>query len=406
MPDVQRARDRRGRGVDREDLLARLGAVEGVGVVGLPALRPGRLEPLQRRLVRYDDARPAAGVVSDRSGVSGSVVIGGILRAGPGQPKTSSARPCSRAPSASPMTTTSSCHDDAGRLPRARRSDHLALDPVLNTVVASMAEREAARGARDATRGSRTGTPSCGDRRRRGRRASRCGRHRSRRTRRSCCRCRTTPRSGWPGCCTSAVRRSAAANGALPAVAGVRRGDRAADRRRGAWWRMHTRLFELRSGPGPRVGPPARCGWRPRRTPTSRSPGSTPSTRTPTSRPAAPTGTRPSRWPRDAVLRRLRAVGCSSGRWTASAVHMTGATPRRTAPPGSARSTPRASTAAAATRGATVAELSQRILDAGERPCLFTDQANPCPTGSTRRSATSRWWTWPTSWSARPRARP
>ncbi len=55
VADVQRARHGRGRGVDREDLLPRLGPVEGVGVVGLPARCPGLLEPLQRGLVRYDD---------------------------------------------------------------------------------------------------------------------------------------------------------------------------------------------------------------------------------------------------------------------------------------------------------------------------------------------------------------
>ena len=77
VPDVQRARDGRRGSVDRVDLLARLGAVEGVGVVGLPALGPGGLQTLERRLVRYDarSARPVGCVVSDRSGVNGSVVI-------------------------------------------------------------------------------------------------------------------------------------------------------------------------------------------------------------------------------------------------------------------------------------------------------------------------------------------
>ena len=40
VPDVQAAAHGRRRGVDRVDVLARLGAVEGVGVVGLPALAP------------------------------------------------------------------------------------------------------------------------------------------------------------------------------------------------------------------------------------------------------------------------------------------------------------------------------------------------------------------------------
>ena len=43
-----------------------------------------------------------------------------------------------------------------------------------------------------------------------------------------------------------------------------------------------------------------------------------------------------------------------------------------------------------------VAEVSRLILDGGARPCLFTDQANPPPTASTRRSATVRWSTWRT----------
>ena len=52
---VQRAGDGGGRRVDGVHLVAGLGAVEGVGVVGLPARRPGGLQPLERRLVRYDD---------------------------------------------------------------------------------------------------------------------------------------------------------------------------------------------------------------------------------------------------------------------------------------------------------------------------------------------------------------
>ena len=55
VPDVQRAAHRRRRRVDRVDVLARLGAVEGVGLIGLPALTPRLLEALESRLVGYDD---------------------------------------------------------------------------------------------------------------------------------------------------------------------------------------------------------------------------------------------------------------------------------------------------------------------------------------------------------------
>ena len=55
MADVQRAAHRGRRRVDGVDVLARLGAVEGVGLVGLPALGPLRLETLEGRLVGYDD---------------------------------------------------------------------------------------------------------------------------------------------------------------------------------------------------------------------------------------------------------------------------------------------------------------------------------------------------------------
>ena len=73
MPDVQAAAHGRRRGVDRVDVLARLGAVEGVGVVLLPAGAHG-LETLQRRLVRYDDVAGGAGVVSASRGLWVSVM--------------------------------------------------------------------------------------------------------------------------------------------------------------------------------------------------------------------------------------------------------------------------------------------------------------------------------------------
>src|SRR5690606_10528197 len=52
VPDVQRAADGRRRGVDREDVLARAGAVEGVGALLAPALAPALLEALEAHLVR------------------------------------------------------------------------------------------------------------------------------------------------------------------------------------------------------------------------------------------------------------------------------------------------------------------------------------------------------------------
>ena len=66
MADVQRARDRGRRGVDRVDLLPRLGAVEGVGAVGLPlrATTSPRALPAPACPVRR---RRRAGVDSDRS---------------------------------------------------------------------------------------------------------------------------------------------------------------------------------------------------------------------------------------------------------------------------------------------------------------------------------------------------
>src|SRR5690606_21022719 len=55
VADVQGAGDGRRGSVDGVDVLARLGAVERIGALFLPARGPLLLEPLQRRLVRYDD---------------------------------------------------------------------------------------------------------------------------------------------------------------------------------------------------------------------------------------------------------------------------------------------------------------------------------------------------------------
>ena len=74
MADVQRPGHGRRRGVDRVDLLAGLGPVEGVGVVGLPALRPSfprappaRACPVRRRRGRWPRRRRTG------RGVMGSV---------------------------------------------------------------------------------------------------------------------------------------------------------------------------------------------------------------------------------------------------------------------------------------------------------------------------------------------
>ena len=74
VPDVQRARHGRRGSVDRVDFLARLGAVERVGVLGLPLRRPLRLEALERGLVRYDGRRC-------RGRRSGQVGLGGVSHA-------------------------------------------------------------------------------------------------------------------------------------------------------------------------------------------------------------------------------------------------------------------------------------------------------------------------------------
>src|SRR5690606_4086094 len=54
VPDVQRSGDGGRRGVDREDLLTRRGAVEGVGTGLRPRAVPALLEAVEGDLVRYD----------------------------------------------------------------------------------------------------------------------------------------------------------------------------------------------------------------------------------------------------------------------------------------------------------------------------------------------------------------
>ena len=184
MPDVQAAADGRRRGVDRVDVLARLGAVEGVGVVGLPPRAPGGLETLERRLVRYDDGRWSALVVSGAWACWVSV-MGEILVCGHRSPETGC---CPGRLADCAMTGARRPEYDAGvhRGPAAflaAAGDHLAVDPVLTTVVSSVAPP----GAGDGRRAAAPATPAAGGPRasgeRRGRRGRRCGPPRSRRTR-------------------------------------------------------------------------------------------------------------------------------------------------------------------------------------------------------------------------------
>src|SRR5690606_20791655 len=74
VPDVQRAADGRRRGVDREDVLARAGAVEGVGALLAPALAPALLEALEAHLVRDLCAAGGRGVRLVRIG-AGHVLV-------------------------------------------------------------------------------------------------------------------------------------------------------------------------------------------------------------------------------------------------------------------------------------------------------------------------------------------
>ncbi len=291
VADVQRPRHRRGRRVDRVDLLAGLRPVEGVGVVVLPALRPGGLEPFQRRLVRYDDRAAAAG---GRLGRVCGVRLGGHGRNPTGARRTgeNDFRPDRHGPLACAVTTIDLFDDPAAFLHEVR--DHLAQDPVLTTVVALGGGARRSRRARVADAGAaalvrrRPVTPPVASR------GSRCGPHRSRRTRCSCCRCRTRPPSRWPGCSTSGASPSEGRTARCPAVRVLV--DETARLSGGTVRvRMHTRLFELARGPRAASSRRDGCGPPPRRTSTSRSPGSRPSTATPTSRPAARAGTRPRR---------------------------------------------------------------------------------------------------------------
>ena len=86
--------------------------------------------------------------------------------------------------------------------------------------------------------------------------------------------------------------------------------------------------------------------------------------------------------PEDVLAPDRARAAAGSGRTTGEPVHLTGAQRRRrTAWPGSARSTRRGSTAGAATRARPSPSVSQQLLDEGARVCLFTDQANPTSNG-------------------------
>ncbi len=168
-------------------------------------------------------------------------------------------------------------HRRSRRLPRPRPRRTWPRTRCSTTVIATVTQRMA---QRPAGRVRRRAVPLVGRRPRRRRGASsgsRCGPRRSRRTRSTCCRCRTTPRSRWPGRCTSAARRSAASTARCPAARVL--ADETA-RLAGATVHVHEhlRLFEL----GDLVGAagaarPAARGHR-ATTPSSAWPGSTAST--------------------------------------------------------------------------------------------------------------------------------
>jgi GNAT superfamily N-acetyltransferase len=268
--------------------------------------------------------------------------------------------------------TTLELFDDAEAF-LERAADHLALDPVLNTVVASMAEREAAEGrATDpalphwyAVVGGQDGGIAG-------------------------VAMRTAPFAPYPLFVlpmpdAAAVRLArllhgrgeevGGANGALPAVrafaeetARLTGGEVVVG--------MHTRLFELRSVRSPRrpagtlrvateADTDLALAWfdafhADADEQAGRSDGHGAESVAP-----------------ELVLRRLRSGRLFFWEVDGERVHMTGRNP---ASYGAARLGPVYTPREHRGRGyarATVAELSQRILDAGERPCLFTDQANP-----------------------------
>jgi predicted GNAT family acetyltransferase len=269
------------------------------------------------------------------------------------------------------MTTLDLFDDAAAFLDRA--ADYLALDPVLNTVVASFAEREAAEGPLMGP-----ARPHC----------SAVARDRDGGI--EGVAMRTAPFAPYPlfvlpmpdAAAVELARllhergeEVGGANGALPAVRAF--ADETARLTGGeVVVGMHTRLFELRTVRSPsrragtlRVATEAdtdlALAWfeafhADADEQAGRSAGHEAEAVTP-----------------EVVVRRLRKGLLFFWQVDGERVHLTGMNPSSY---GAARLgpvyTPREHRGHGYAR-ATVAELSQRILDAGDRPCLFTDQANP-----------------------------
>ena len=274
------------------------------------------------------------------------------------------------------MTTTLELHADAAGF-LAQAAGHLALDPVLNTVVATYAEREAREGrtadaglphwyavARDPD-GSVAGVAM-----------------------------RTAPFAPHPPYLLPMPQDAAVGlarllhgrgeevrgvNGALPAVRAFA-DELARLAGGGVAVRMHTRLFELRAVRVPPVPPGAlrvateadaglALAWisafhADADEQAGRSAGHEGETVTP-----------------DTVLRRLRAGLFFLWEVDGVPVHLTG---QNVPSYGAVRIGPVYTPRAHRGRGyasAAVAELSGRVLAAGHRPCLFTDQANPVSNG-------------------------
>ena len=377
MADVQAAADRRRGSVDRVDVLARLGAVERVGVVGLPLLRPLGLQTLERGLVRYDDGA----AVGARRG-PGLVVLGlghgrnPRARRGPAENQLLAGRGARPAPDRAAMEVRLEFYRRPARLPRRVAGTHLAADPVLNTVVVDRDRRGARRGRRRraATRrcprwwavvrdeagdvagvgdadGAVRAVPALP--------AADAGRGRA---------CRS------PGALHERGEEVGGVNGALPAGAGrapTRLARLAGGRGRG---RTSTRGCSSSATWSARRACPGRLRrGRGRTTSTWRSRGSRRSTADADEQAGRPTAARTTRGDldagRDAAADR-RTAGCGSGRTrTAERVHLTGANPPSF---GVARVGPVYTPREHRGRGyasAAVAEVSRRILEAG-RPGL------------------------------------